>query len=404
MGHVLDAVGPVNQSMAGAGTALPLDSLGALHWNPASITGLQGSEIGFSMAAFAPDLDLASSDPFGNYGRTSSDTDIDPMPAFGFVYSPKDSPWAYGFGGFAVAGFGVDYSADPTNPILGRPGGFGALYSSYQMMQVNLTLACRVTDRLSLGIAPTINWSSLAVDPFPGFPPDPPAGPGLPGHYLNAAHADSRWGLGLQFGFFYEMDNDWNIGGSYKTTQWMQEYAWNSIHADGTAETVRFNMDYPAILSMGLGYTGLKFVDLAFDVRYIDYENTDGFSETGFGPHGDVKGFGWSSIWTFALGAQFHVTERFHLRAGYGYNENAVPADVGFFNVPAPAIIQHHLNTGFSWDGPHGLSLAFAYHHGFHNGIRTEMVNPGDGQPIPGSTVTSSMATHSMTAAIYKKY
>ena len=35
-GHVLDAVGPVNQSMGGAGTAMPLDAMGALHWNPAS--------------------------------------------------------------------------------------------------------------------------------------------------------------------------------------------------------------------------------------------------------------------------------------------------------------------------------------------------------------------------------
>jgi len=398
MGHVLESVGPINQSMGGAGTALPLDSMGAMHWNSASMTGLPVSCIGFSMSAFSSELHLGSSDGMGHSGRTSSDTDINPMPAFGFHYSAKDSPWSIGGGGFAVAGFGVDYPADPKNPILGGPRGFGALYSSYQMMQVNLAIARKVTDRLSLGIAPTINWTQLAVDPFPAHPP------GDNHRYMNAAHADSAWGLGMQVGIYYEMNNCWKLGASYKTPQWMQEYGWNSVHSDGRAETVHFKMDYPSITSLGLGYTGFKYVDFAFDARYIDYENTDGFSETGFGDHGQVKGFGWSSIWAFALGAQFHLTDQLKWRFGYGYNDNAVPSSVGFYNIPAPAIIQHHLSTGFSWDMPGGMMVAFAYTHGFHNHIESEWVDPGNGPVHRGTNVTSSMATHNVTAALYKKY
>src|SRR5436190_11891837 len=44
-GHVVHGVGAINQSMAGAGTAMPLDATGALFWNPASITDLKSSEI-----------------------------------------------------------------------------------------------------------------------------------------------------------------------------------------------------------------------------------------------------------------------------------------------------------------------------------------------------------------------
>src|SRR5215510_13751471 len=44
-GHVVHGVGAVNQSMAGAGTAMPLDGTGALFWNPASITDMKSSEV-----------------------------------------------------------------------------------------------------------------------------------------------------------------------------------------------------------------------------------------------------------------------------------------------------------------------------------------------------------------------
>jgi hypothetical protein len=44
-GHVAHGVGAVNQSMAGAGTALPLDATGALFWNPASVVDLKFPEL-----------------------------------------------------------------------------------------------------------------------------------------------------------------------------------------------------------------------------------------------------------------------------------------------------------------------------------------------------------------------
>ena len=39
-------------------------------------------------------------------------------------------------------------------------------------------------------------------------------------------------------------------------------------------------MDFPSILSFGLGYFKGDF-DLAVDYRFVDYENTNGFTEKG---------------------------------------------------------------------------------------------------------------------------
>ncbi|MDA1052767.1 MAG: hypothetical protein O3C40_20120, partial [Planctomycetota bacterium] len=43
-GVFLTGVGAVNRSMGGAATAAPIDAMGALHWNPATISGLQSRQ------------------------------------------------------------------------------------------------------------------------------------------------------------------------------------------------------------------------------------------------------------------------------------------------------------------------------------------------------------------------
>ena len=44
-GFVLPGAGPVNNSMGGAAVAAPLDATGAIHWNPATISGLPTSSV-----------------------------------------------------------------------------------------------------------------------------------------------------------------------------------------------------------------------------------------------------------------------------------------------------------------------------------------------------------------------
>ena len=95
VGHVLESVGPINQSMGGAGTALPLDSMTALQWNAAAISGLEHSEIGFAFSGLIPETYLSSSVAANSFGpsvpaftmagQSKSDIDPSPMPSFGFV-------------------------------------------------------------------------------------------------------------------------------------------------------------------------------------------------------------------------------------------------------------------------------------------------------------------------------
>ncbi|MCA9168929.1 MAG: outer membrane protein transport protein [Planctomycetales bacterium] len=412
-GHILDAVGAVNQSMGGAGTALPLDSIGALHWNPASISALPGSEIGFAFMGMAPITRLSSRVDAGAFGpgmpaqtwegTTTSDSEITPIPTMAVVHHVEDSPWTFGLGGFAIGGFGVNLPVTNANPLLSPPPaqggvGYGGVYSQFQQMQFCPTAARRFGDGWSIGFAPTINWASLAVDPL-GV-----AVPNANGVYPSAAHGDATWGLGYQVGLMHESyETGWNWGFSYKSPQWFQPFKFNSRDALGAARQLEFNLDYPAIMSLGVAYQGFGAVKIAADVRYIDYAHTDGFRGVGFNTNGSIKSFGWESIWVASIGTEITLTDNLQWRFGYTYNESPITNRTMFYGAPAPALTQHHLSTGFTRTLANTWTCTFAYHMGLRGEVTGSWWHPTLGR-MQGTHVTGSLATHSLIGGIARRF
>jgi len=179
---------------------------------------------------------------------------------------------------------------------------------------------------------------------------------------------------------------------------------------------VRFNLDYPAIYSFGLGYSQNSF-DVAVDYRFIDYANTDGFEETGWEiaqsgnfagfPTGAVKGFGWESIHVLSMGVQYSGIQKLPLRVGYTFNTNPIDPDVAFLSAPATAVIQDAFQFGIGYELGPRLTVNTAYHHGSSRGQTSgPLLNPTPdvaGGPwnaqtnplgkVPGSQVGFDMTT-----------
>ena len=396
-GHVLNGVGPVNQSMAGASTAAPLDASGAIQWNPAALSGLSSSQIQFGMEVLMPEVSLESevSAPAAMSGSSESQLGASPIPSFGFAYKIADSDWTFGFGAFGLSGFGVEYKASAKNPILlPPPNGCGSITSEFQLMQIAPTLSYAVDKNWSVGFAPTINRAALRINPGCFAAPDDADGDGFP-TYPDALNGATAWGYGGQIGVLYQGDADWNFGASYKTQQNFGDFEFNSTDEVGGYRQLTLDMDFPAILSLGTAYTGLEQWLFALDLRYIDYENTDGFGAAEFNPDGSVNGFGWDSIIVLALGAQYAVDECLSFRAGYAFNQNPISDANSGFNAPAPAVIQHHASLGASYCVGEDWFIDLAYRHGFENSVEGPMGHPTMG-PVPGTSVTNTMSTDSV--------
>ncbi|SNR34219.1 OmpP1/FadL family transporter [Lutibacter flavus] len=425
-GHIMQGVGAVNMSMGGASTAQPIDISGALQWNPASISTFDNKIMNFDLGLFFSSPELSST--YGPLsGVTEDDRGVSPMPALAMVWGKEDSKHTFGASAFGISGFGVtfpeniNYPQDrmgnpnpsfdqnsPVNPINfpQMAGGFGHLESDYMLLQVGFTWAYEISENFSIGVQPTFNYAALELAPNPIASPSQTLG-------YPVSDKASALGFGAQVGLFYESDGGFKLGASYKTTQSFGDLEFKNTYLDGSsAPDASFNMDYPAILSFGTGYSN-ETIDFALDYRMVDYENTDGFSEKGWViadngfPSGAVKGFGWKNINIISVGLQYKGIEKMPLRVGYTYSSNPIEDELAFFSTPATAVIANAFQLGFGYEFSENFTLNGVYHYGSSDG-KTEgtLLDPTPdvmGGPwnattnplgiIPGSKVGYEMTT-----------
>ena len=431
-GHIMQGVGSVNMSMGGAATGQALDISGALQWNPASISSFDENILKFDIGFFYSSPELRASfpenflwqpDDFGPgspgspavMGVTEDDRGMSLLPNIAFVWSKPESKHTFGVSAFGISGFGVtfpednnvpfdmDFNPNPnwnpndSNPInWPQPFGFGRIESNYMLLQVGFTWAYELSDKFSIGIQPNIDWAALELMPNPTAVPAEL----MPGawFYPKTDNATAL-GFGAQVGVYYDSGSGFKAGASYKSPQSFGDFEFENTYPDGSTGENKFNMDYPAIYSVGLGYSAGD-VDLALDYRLVDYENTDGFSTTGWTQTASVAGFGWENISIVSAGIQYKGIEDLPLRLGYTYSTNPIPDEVAFFNTPATAIIKNAFQFGLSYEVSDAVRLDGVFHYGTSSGdtsgpiLSPEAIMPGNPLgALPGTEVAYDMTT-----------
>lgn len=402
-GHIMQGVGSVNMSMGGAATGQPIDISGALHWNPAAITEFSQDQVRLDIGLFFSSPELRSTvpvfdeigQPTGQFvsGTTEDDRGMSPLPALAYKVG-SETRHHFGFSAFGISGFGVTFPESDTNPINfpQELGGFGRVESNYSLFQIGAAYAYKLTDRFSIGIQPTFNIASLDLTP------NPTANPTQAG-YPSTDGASTAFGFGGQIGVFYNSGMGFKAGMSYKTRQSFGDFDFDNEYLDGSTGENSFNLDYPAILSFGAGYSKGNF-DLALDYRIVYYENTDGFEAVGWTPTASVAGFGWENINILSAGIQWKGVSRLPIRLGYTYSSNPIRDEVAFFSVPATAIIKNAFQVGLGYEINDKWTIDGVFHYG-DSGDATSgpVLNPRVAQDfppygaIPGSQVSYDMTT-----------
>jgi long-chain fatty acid transport protein len=365
-GVYVSGVGPVNRSMGGAGTAAPLDAIGALHWNPASISGME-NEVGFGAELLAAEVELNS-----NVGPgTTSDSGAVAIPSVGWVHHLDDSPLTIGLG---LAGVGGFRNIQPSgNAILGGT----PAYAAASFLQITPTASYAVNEKFSLGLAPTVTIGEIGFDPVgPSvITSDPTPGQGNRSHF----------GLGFQVGAFYIHNEDIRFGLMYRSPQWTEDYEFfvprTASNPDGL---VKFKMDLPQIVSLGTAYTGIESYTIAADVRYFGFGEADGFST-----------LGWSSVFAGALGIQKQMNERLALRVGANFNAPPIHNDDAATNIVSPLIQSYNLACGGSYNLTEAVSL---------NGSYVYLGKTSLTGPVGPFTITNEIEAHSLLAGVTVRY
>jgi len=400
-GHFLHGVGAVNSSMGGAGTGLPTDVLGALFLNPALLTETEGHEFVFGVEFVQSDSSVTStvSTPFGPFtGTTEGEADLTPIPAVGWAYRPEGSSLAFGFGVLGLAGFATDYPADPTNPILApQPAGLGRVQADYSLLQIPFSIAWAVNEKLSLGFQLNGGWATLEATPFGGISPDCSDPTTC---FFRSVDRDGAFGFGFQLGLYVKPTETLGVGFSYSSEQTYEDFSWNTTVANpnlptfGLSQRVRFDLDSPQIVAVGLGFEPGEHWSFGLDARWVNYSDTDGF---GAGPIDPMTlttpGLGWDDIWIFALGAQYELDSGITLRAGYNLSDAAVQPDTAFFNVQSPANFEDHYTLGIGFPLYDKLDVNLGYYHVPENAVGGNFQSPIG--PIPGTRVENAISVDS---------
>ncbi len=375
-GVFLTGVGAVNRSMGGAATAAPIDAMGALHWNPATISGLQCNEM-----AFSAEIMLISEELTANGVTGRDETGVVPLPSIGWVHHIEGTHNTVGLGLYSFAGFAQNLPAVPGHTIL-DPTSFGPLYSDAQFFQIVPTFSRAITDRLSFGFAPTINLGRVELDPIP-FPTPAFGGPGSGTRW--------SWGIGAQAGLYYMHNEATRFGFSIKTPQWFEDFRTQTIVA-GVPAVSKLRVDLPMVLSGGMSYTGLPDWTFALDLRYFDYENTEGFGKPGL----DGVELNWDNVFALAVGAQKKVNDKLYARAGYTFNTSPIDSNSIGVNFATPLIQQHVLGLGASYRFARNVDLTMSYNQLFEADVAG---------PFPlGGTSGNQIATYSIAAAVTVRY
>lgn len=371
-GIIFPSTGAKHRSVAGASTAAPLDAAGATYWNPAAMAGLDESQIfigvDFMYADTFLDSRVEATDAFGS---NRSDSGLAAFPSIAIASRPENSDYTWGLNLRSIVGRAIDFPGSEFNPIL-KPFdppdslGVGPVGARLSGLQIDPMMSIDLSDKLSVGFGGMVTAMSLSADPafFTTRNADglfPPATQGRP-----------RWGFGFQGGVLYRPNKIMSVGASYKTKQWFETFKYNSKGADGRAKGLEFELELPAILSLGLGYYGIEDTTIAFDVRHFGYGNTAGFGG---------ENLQWESIWAFAVGVERTLNTSWKVSGGFSQNGNPIPSSATLANIQFPAINKTAIAIGTSFALTEKVDLVGSVYYAFPH------TNTGTILEIPGTTV-----------------
>ena len=396
-GYLSHGYGITTKGMAGAGSALPQDTLSVFN-NPAGLVHLD-RRYDAELELFSPKREYRANNDFAAPppppfnvppGTEKSENDYFLIPSFGINFPVNDRS-TVGIALTAQGGMNTEYDTatfanfaappgSPTNPT-------GAFTASKPTGVDLAQLALGVTyareldgfkglgiTRQSIGITPIFaaqRFKARGLQPFKALSVSP-------GNVTNNGY-DYSYGGGVRVGWLGSMLSDQlNIGLSYQSKLYMTDFDdYEGLFAGGG------EFDIPAVLNFGLAYSVTPDFTIVADVKRIFYDDIDALSNTNDVSIGQLftnpdkrlggdngLGFGWEDINVYSVGLQYAVNNKLTIRAGYSYGDEPWKNANTLFNILAPATIEQHASVGATYQLSKQSQVNFAFTHGFENTIQ----------------------------------
>jgi long-chain fatty acid transport protein len=336
-GFLSICAGAKNCGMAGTGVALPQDASSAAV-NPALMARVQ-NQVFVSPGWFHPDRSAdttGTSNAFVN-ANLKEDSQVEDFTegAAGVNYHLNDAV-TFGISAYGSGGMHTKYTQPRTL------GGAGDSTVRYRLAHFAPTVTWKPNDWSAYGFSLILGYSDFKTN-FAVAPMLAETG----GH-LSVDHA---YGVGARLGGMWDLGKMFTLGAAIQPAVHFGQF-------EKYRDVFLGSIDTPWTFQGGVVWHALPTTDFAFDVKYIAWDQVHSI---GVSPN--EGGFGWDGKPVFMFGVQHKVTPEWTVRAGYNYGPSPIPDHNVFANTLFPAITEHHLalgttyNIGPSWE----LSGSFFY-------------------------------------------
>ena len=335
-----------------AGQAAAATDASTIFFNPAGMTYLPDRQVVVAGHLIRPEAEFSGTvtpDIGGGTGGDAGGLAFVPNAYLAYRLTPD---MHFGVGLNAPFGLKTDY--DPE--WVGR---YQAIKSEVKTVNVNPSVAFKLSDTLSLGAGINIQWIEAVLTHR-----QPLGAPPAPVPLMEIKRDDFGWGYNLgalwqatpatRIGLAYRSEVDYKLRGSSSTS----EPSVVSLNGPITAEVTM-----PDSASLSLFHKLSSRWDLLADVTWTGWSDFDDLPIQGTVTKTTPEN--WENILRYSLGATWHMSEKLSLRGGVAYDEAPVS------DIDRTPRIPDGARTWIAVGGQYRLSarsvLDFGYAHLFVN-------------------------------------
>ncbi len=304
-----------------AGAGIVGDDLSAVHYNPAGMTLLPGTQIQAGTVYIDVDAEYSGNDGAENNGRMKGQL----IPAGYTTYQVNDKLWL-GFGMTVPFGMGTHYGRGWEE----NTSGTSAKIYTFDM---NPSFAYKVSDFISIGAGVSVQYAKAKLGKMA----------------LNLSQLDSlhskvegdSWDWGYNFGIMISPTDTMRFGLAYRSSiehnaSGHTKLAGSGVLGilDGQIMSMDTTIETPATVMLTGTWEATQDLRISGLIRWAEWSNFDTLSLE-HGLNAGLKPFAgmletveienkWQDTWLFSVGADYRINDAWTVRGGIAYEMGAV--------------------------------------------------------------------------------
>lgn len=324
-GYFQHGFGARQKALGGAGVADGRDAT-TTSLNPAGLVH-SGNEVSAAVSWFNPHRGFDAPASVGSIDSLQEDFFV-PNFAASYRLLPGSIVDAVGVTVYGNGGLSTNYGGN----FFGGTGKSGV-----DLQQALISFgAAKQFGNLSVGIAPTLLRQRFKARGLQAFGLDP-----------NPSN-DVSWGAGVRGGVEWQVAPAIRLAVAGSSKIYAQKFeGYEGLFAEGG------DFDIPPSLQAGIAVDITPRLTALIDYKRIWYGSVASISNPSTNPFplglDNGPGFGWQDIDVIKAGLEWRATDDLTLRAGYSYATSALQSRDVFFNILAPAAVQHHITGGLEY-------------------------------------------------------